>query len=197
MSRPGSKLATRKHTEKPRRGGAAVGAYIELGSCKAFGSAFAFKASGHYDRFLFSKWNLSHATRPISTNAATKMIRKVVVSRTIGRPFSPPALCAHSGYSPEPGNSNWRPINGNLFVQLSARALNATVRKRRPSPFGRGLNPPLNCTNPRPNRRGFFETRPLSISKPATRGQKQASTSLRSFRNKSKKLQNEILTIEE
>ena len=56
--------------------------------------------AGHYDRFLFSERNLSLITRPTTTIAATKTIRKVVVSRAIRRPFSLPVLCAHSSYSP-------------------------------------------------------------------------------------------------
>src|ERR1035437_10497381 len=36
------------------------------------------------------------------------------------------------------------------------------------------------CTNPRPNRRGFFETRPLQISKPATRRSEEHTSELQS-----------------
>jgi hypothetical protein len=49
----------------------------------ALGGAFW----AHYDRLLFSKWNLSHNTRPISTSATAKTIRKVVLSRAIGHLF--------------------------------------------------------------------------------------------------------------
>jgi excisionase family DNA binding protein len=68
------------------------------------------KGQDDYDRFLFSERNMSPITRPTTTIAATKTIRKVVVSRAIRRPFSLPVLCAHSSYSPSARklkNSNW------------------------------------------------------------------------------------------